>query len=116
MSKTRRSPDGTYATPGAVKQAGGKLPIYICNGCNREVVWAESQRTGRKYLANISHGYLGQRFYIGANVHKCDLSSVLPIDRDEQDADSYAAYVLAIEVADLAAAGKLDEARALLRR
>jgi hypothetical protein len=63
-----------YAGPGAVRQHEGKLPIYVCNDCGREVVWATSAKTGRKYLANISHGAQGARFYIGANVHECDRS------------------------------------------
>lgn len=68
-AKTRRSPDGAYASTGAVRQHGGSLPIYVCNTCGREVVWATSSKTGRKYLANVSHGYLGQRFYVAASVH-----------------------------------------------
>lgn len=71
MARTHRSPDNTFAGVGAVHQTGGSLPIYICNECGRDVVWAESKRTGRKYLANVSRGYLGQRFYIAANVHDC---------------------------------------------
>lgn len=71
MARTHRSPDGMFAGGGAVNQHDGKLPIYVCNDCGREVVWATSNRTGRKYLANISHGANGFRFYIGANVHRC---------------------------------------------
>lgn len=61
-----------YAGQGAVRQAGGSLKVYVCNACHSEVVWAESKRTGRKYLVNVSRGYMDQRFYIGSNVHKCD--------------------------------------------
>jgi len=68
-AKTRRSPDGAYASTGAVRQHGGSLPIYVCNTCGREVVWATSTRTGRKYLANVAHGYLDQRYYVAASVH-----------------------------------------------
>lgn len=71
MAKTRRSPDGVYAGTGAVHQHDGKLPIYICNECEREVVWATSTRTGRKYLANVGRGQNGARFYIAARVHQC---------------------------------------------
>jgi hypothetical protein len=71
QGKTRRSPDGAFASVGAVRQSGGSLPIYICNGCGDEVVWATSQRTGRKYLARVHHGYLGQRFYVAASLHDC---------------------------------------------
>lgn len=63
---------GGFASEGAVRQNGGSLPIYVCNECGADVVWATSKRTGRKYLANISHGYNGARFYIGANVHQDD--------------------------------------------
>ena len=68
-ARTRRSPDNGFASVGAVRQSGGSLPIYICNTCGREVVWCESKRTGRKYLANVRSGHLGQRYYIAANVH-----------------------------------------------
>lgn len=68
-ARTRRSPDQGFASTGAVRQNGGSLPIYICNTCGGEVVWCESKRTGRKYLANVRHGHLGQRYYIAANVH-----------------------------------------------
>jgi hypothetical protein len=70
--RTRRSPDGGFASVGAVHQTAGSLPVYICNACGREVVWAESKRTGRKYLANVSRGYHDQRFYIGARVHDAE--------------------------------------------
>lgn len=70
MSKTTRIP-GKFASPGAVNQHGGSLPLYRCNTCKREVVWAESKRTGRRYLVNASEGYHGQRFYVGADIHRC---------------------------------------------
>lgn len=44
---------------------------YAGVACQAEVVWAESKRTGRKYLANVARGYMDQRFYIGASIHKC---------------------------------------------
>lgn len=72
MARTRRSPDGLHARPGAVNQHGGKLPIYLCNTCDSDVVWCESKRTGRKYLANIYRGQGGARFYMGNQPHKCE--------------------------------------------
>lgn len=68
--RTRRG-DG-YASTGAVRQHAGKLPIYVCTTCGAEVVWVESTRTGRPYLVTVSKGYLGQRYYVGANVHPRD--------------------------------------------
>lgn len=68
--RTRRG-EG-FATGGAVRQ-DGTLPIYICNACNQEVVWATSKRTGGKYLANISRGFLDQRFYAKTNIHRCEV-------------------------------------------
>lgn len=70
-ARTRRADDGGYATVGAVRQSGGSLPVYCCNTCNQEVVWATSQRTGRKYLCNVSYGYHHNRYYIGADLHDC---------------------------------------------
>lgn len=69
-SRTRRG--SGFAGPGAVAGQGAALPIYICNGCGHDVVWAESKRTGRHYLASVSTGRQGQRYYIGANVHNCE--------------------------------------------
>lgn len=84
MAKTRRSPDGIFASVGAVNQTGGPLPIYICNGCERDVVWAESKRTGRKYLANVGRAQNGGRFYIAASLHKCP-ADVAPVERVAPD-------------------------------
>ena len=69
-TKTRRSPENIWIGTGAVRQHEGKLPLYLCNTCGAEVVWVEG-KTGRKYLANVSHGYNDARFYIGANIHDC---------------------------------------------
>lgn len=100
-ARTRRSPDRGYASVGAVRQGGGSLPTYFCNRDNTEVVWATSARTGRKYLANVSYGYKNQRYYIGANVHKCD--EVLA-RREQADWDrehrQHVAYLVATDQMD----------------
>ena len=70
MARTHRAPYGGFAGTGAVAQGGGSLPIYICNTCDHEVVWATAAKTGRKYLVNVSLGQGGQRFYIGSNIHR----------------------------------------------
>lgn len=76
METTARTTRGEgYAGPGAVKGQGAALPVYFCNRCKREVVWAESKRTGRKYLVTVSAGRAGQRFYIGSNVHTDEVCS-----------------------------------------
>jgi hypothetical protein len=87
QGRTRRSPDGAFAGTGAVRQHGSALPIYICNQCGNEVVWAESKRTGRKYLVNISHAYNGARFYIGSNVHQCSPRWTNPLGLNDYYAD-----------------------------
>ena len=69
-SRTRRG-EG-FASAGAVRQHGGSLPVYVCNACGDEVVWAESKRTGRKYLVTVRTGYHGQRFYVGSDLHPRD--------------------------------------------
>jgi hypothetical protein len=61
-----------YASPGAVSQHGGSLPIRICNSCGKEVVWVESARTGRPYLVTVLYGYNDQRYYRGDHVHPRD--------------------------------------------
>ncbi len=102
-ARTRRSPDRGYATVGAVRQNGGSLPTYFCNRDNTEVVWATSARTGRKYLANVSYGYKNQRYYVGANVHKCD--EVLA-RREQADWDrehrQHVAYLAHMDILSLA--------------
>ena len=59
-----------YVSPGAVAQ-DGSLKLMQCNNCGAEVVWATSARTGRRYLVNVSRGYLDQRFYNKRNAHRC---------------------------------------------
>jgi len=63
-----------YASTGAVRQHGGKLPIRLCKFCGTQIVWCKSQRTGKNYPVNVTRGYLDQRFYMGHNFHKCDRS------------------------------------------
>lgn len=72
-ARTKRNERGTYADGGAVLQEG-KLPIYDCLQCGREVVWATSSKTGRKYLVNIcgSESGSGRKFYRKDSVHRCD--------------------------------------------
>lgn len=91
--KTHRSPDHAYASVGAVHQTGGSLPIYVCNTCGRDVVWAESHKTGRKYLANVHHGYMGARFYIAASLHgpTCD-AEMARREQALRDAETNAHY------------------------
>jgi len=61
-----------YASQGGVRQHGGSLPIRHCSTCGDEIVFPTSTRTGRRYPVSVSRGYKGQRFYIGANVHRCE--------------------------------------------
>lgn len=97
--RTRRSPDGAYAGTGAVRQHDGKLPIYICNTCGREVVWATSSKTGRKYLANISRGHLDQRFYIAASLHDCG-PELRRREQAARDAETNAHYAFLFTLVD----------------
>ena len=87
-ARTTRVPD-VFVGQGAVAQNGGSLPLYRCNTCLAEVVWATSKRTGRKYLANVSRGHLDQRYYIGANVHRC-ADRLAAIAESEAHADKVA--------------------------
>lgn len=69
MARTTRVPNA-FAGPGAVRQEGS-LPIYECNACGRQVVWATSSKSGRKYLVDVSKGHLDQRYYNKRNAHDC---------------------------------------------
>ncbi len=67
-SRTSRIP-GQFAHEGAVKQEGS-LPLYQCNKCGHFVVWATSNKTGRKYLVSVSasshdigHYYMKHHFH-----------------------------------------------------
>lgn len=68
--RTTRVTPIAFATEGGVRQEGS-LPIYRCNCCNRQVVWATSSRTGRRYLVDVQRGRSGQRFYVKAVAHTC---------------------------------------------
>lgn len=68
-AKTTRHPDGLHVSMGGVRQNGGLLPLYTCNACGAEVVWATSNRTGRKYLVTVGRNYNGARYYRGDNIH-----------------------------------------------
>lgn len=71
MTSTQ-NPRPEYASPGAVNQKGGLLPIRRCQTCGDDIVFCKSARTGKSYPVSVSRGYVGQRFYIGANVHRCE--------------------------------------------
>ena len=60
-----------YISGGANTQ-DGVLKLYVCNTCHRDVVWATSNGTGRKYLANVFRGHLDQRYYVKASAHTCE--------------------------------------------
>jgi hypothetical protein len=81
--KTERVP-GAFAGTGAVRQSGGSLQVFRCNGCKREVVWVKSQRTQRHYLCNVRRGYNDQRFYQGNDIHESGCAEKLQAERDEQ--------------------------------
>jgi hypothetical protein len=68
-ARTTRVPN-RFVGEGAVRQ-DGTLPMYVCNTCNGEVVWATSARTGRKYLVNVRRGHLDQSFYMKHDTHTC---------------------------------------------
>lgn len=75
-----------YASPGAVNQTGGRLPIKHCKRCHAAIVWCTSKRTGKGYPVNVSTGYHDQRFYIGSNVHRCEPVLALQAALDANDA------------------------------
>lgn len=59
-----------YASGGANAQDGA-LPIRKCKNCPGGIVWATSNRTGKRYPVNISYGRSNQRFYVKTDFHKC---------------------------------------------
>lgn len=95
-------------TSGGANTQDGNLKLYRCNTCRREVVWATSNNTGRKYLADVYTGQSGARFYVKASAHQCErpedrrvsetlnarLAEVQAM-RDENNAAGYPAELLA---------------------
>lgn len=57
-----------YVGDGAVRQQGPKK-LYECNTCGRDVVWLESKRTGKVYLAGVWAGE-ASRYYV-SKPHEC---------------------------------------------
>lgn len=57
-----------YVSEGAVRQQGSKK-LYECNTCHRDVVWLESKRSGKVYLASVYAGQVS-RYYV-SQPHKC---------------------------------------------
>ena len=57
-----------YVGEGAVRQQGAKK-LYTCNACGRDVVWLESKRTGKVYLASVYSGEVS-RYYV-SRPHEC---------------------------------------------
>lgn len=72
----------TYISGGANYQ-DGNLKLYVCNTCRREVVWATSTRTGRKYLANVYQGESNARYYVKASAHECKPALDIPAGPNE---------------------------------
>ena len=57
-----------YVGDGAVRQQGSKK-LYSCNECGGDVVWLESKRTGKVYLASAYRGEVS-RYYV-SKPHVC---------------------------------------------
>jgi hypothetical protein len=60
--------DPVWITGGAIEQDGSRQ-LHRCGECGGDVVWVKSHRTGRHYLADVSQGYNGQRFYMKSSPH-----------------------------------------------
>lgn len=98
QARTRRG-EG-FAGEGAQRQ-DGSLPIYICNTCGKEVVWAESRRTGRKYLVSVQRGYKGQRFYAKSAPHPRDCGERMQAEIDRIEAEEARIEAARQSLADL---------------
>ena len=87
LHKSAGLPNPIFMTGGAVRQ-DRPLNVMTCNECQREVVWATSNRTGRMYLVNVSRGHLDQRFYVKADAHDCNVIHELHRQMDEAAAQA----------------------------
>ena len=72
-----------YVSEGAVRQQGSKK-LYECNTCHREVVWLESKRTGKVYLASVWRGQVS-RYYV-SQPHVCKAPEPQPASDPYTDA------------------------------
>lgn len=72
-----------YVSEGAVRQQGSKK-LYRCNTCQREVVWLESKRTGKVYLASVWSGQVS-RYYV-SQPHVCRTPDPEPVPDPYTDA------------------------------
>jgi hypothetical protein len=62
-----------YVSTGAVRgHSGGTATLHVCNGCQGEVVWATSARTGRRYLCNVRTAANDGRYFMGNDLHSCN--------------------------------------------
>lgn len=65
-----------YVGDGAVAQQGPKK-LYTCNACGGDVVWLESKRTGKVYLASVYRGQVA-RYYV-SKPHVCRTRESEPV-------------------------------------
>lgn len=72
-----------YVGEGAVRQQGSKK-LYECNTCHRDVVWLESKRTGKVYLASVYRGEV-VRYYV-SKPHVCKTPEPIPAPDPYTDA------------------------------
>jgi len=58
----------SYASDGAVAQ-GGSLKMKRCGACGGEVVFVQSKKSGKWYLADCFRKYNGGYYYVKASPH-----------------------------------------------
>jgi hypothetical protein len=75
-----------YASPGAVNQHDGALPIRECKRCGAQIVWVTSQRTGRVYPVTVRRGQRDQPYYVGAYMHPQDCADRKVVESAKMDA------------------------------
>lgn len=74
-----KRPDGEpyYAEPGAVSKQGGSRPVKQCSACGGFVVFVQSTKTGKWYLADCFDKYKGGMYYVKASPHYKTCARVL---------------------------------------
>ena len=57
---------------GGLNNQDGALEVVFCNRCGNHIVWATSNRTGKKYRVDVRISERGNRYYVKSDFHQCD--------------------------------------------
>lgn len=56
---------------GGLNNQDGALEVVFCTRCGHHIVWATSNRSGKKYRVNVRISERGNRYYVKSDFHQC---------------------------------------------